>query len=558
MKKILLSFWSAFFIISISFPQSDYYDYNTYTKSLIFFDDFDNNNSGWEINSRQQIIDGEYFVSESNYFPDISTINIDQSKDFEIETCFRINIESSYNCKIIWGQSDINHFYSFGYNSENEYYFCKYNIGETCYYLKEHSKHIIQNDYNKLTIRKVDGIYYLFINEVFLKDIKAEDFFGQNISFCAATRTSINVKYIKISYLKPPYTFEYFDESDKTDPEITITYPKIYPDRLVYETNKEITITGKASDANGILRVLVDGKPANIDADGNFSRTVSLDYGENSFTVIALDLSQNFNLDTFMIIRQSKPRNNNTTAGQAVNANNLKAGNYYALIIGNNDYQDPAIFSLDEPVKDATKLYNVLTTKYNFEAQNITFLKNASYVQMIEALDNLSNLCTENDNLLVFYAGHGWWDEEKQLGYWLPVDAKKKNTAFWIRNSTISDYMGSIKAKHTLLIADACFSGSIFKTRAAFDDAGQGINSLYQLPSRTAMTSGNLKEVPDKSVFLQYLVKRLEENTEKYLSADQLFVSFRIAVMNNSRTEPQFGTIQNTGDEGGEFIFIQK
>ena len=72
------------------------------------------------------------------------------------------------------------------------------------------------------------------------------------------------------------------------------------------------------------------------------------------------------------------------------------------------------------------------------------------------------------------------------------------------------------------------------------------------------MTSGNLKEVPDKSVFLEYLVKRLNNNTEKYLSADHLFASFRIAVMNNCQTEPQFGTIQNAGDEGGEFIFIRK
>ena len=118
--------------------------------------------------------------------------------------------------------------------------------------------------------------------------------------------------------------------------------------------------------------------------------------------------------------------------------------------------------------------------------------------------------------------------------------------------------MSSIKTKHTLLIADACFSGSILKTRAAFADAGQAINSLYELPSRTAMTSGNLKEVSDKSVFLEYFVKRLKQNSEKYLSADQLFVSFRIAVMNNSQTEPQFGTIQNAGDEGGESIFLRK
>ena len=232
---------------------------------------------------------------------------------------------------------------------------------------------------------------------------------------------------------------------------------------------------------------------------------------------------------------------------------------YYALIIGNNNYQDPGINSLDEPINDAVKLYNVLTTKYTFATENVILLKNATYVQMINAFDDLSNKLTGEDNLLVFYAGHGWWDEDKELGYWLPTDAKKNSTAFWIRNSTISDYMNSIKSKHTLLIADACFSGSIFKTRTAFDDdADPYVTSLYKLPSKTAMTSGNLKEVPDQSKFLYYLVKRLNENTEKYLPADELFVSFRKAVMNNSNTEPQFGTIQNAGDEGGEFIFIKR
>jgi hypothetical protein len=245
-----------------------------------------------------------------------------------------------------------------------------------------------------------------------------------------------------------------------------------------------------------------------------------------------------------------------TTANPAVKNQKISnVGKFYALIIGNNEYQDLEIPSLDEPVSDATKLFDVLTTRYTFEKSNVTFLKNATYVQMIQAFDDLSNKITKNDNLLVFYAGHGWWNEIKSLGFWLPVDAKKTNTAYWIPNSRISDYMSSIKSKHTLLIADACFSGSIFKTRGLID-AKPSINKLYELPSKKAMTSGTLKEVPDKSVFLQYLVQRLNENTEKYISSDILFSSFREAVLNNSPTEPQYGTIQNAGDEGGEFIFI--
>jgi hypothetical protein len=67
-----------------------------------------------------------------------------------------------------------------------------------------------------------------------------------------------------------------------------------------------------------------------------------------------------------------------------------------------------------------------------------------------------------------------------------------------------------------------------------------------------------MKEVPDQSVFFQYLVKNLKENTSDYLSAEELFAKMRPAVMNNSPTVPQFGTIQNVGDEGGDFIFIKR
>ena len=118
-----------------------------------------------------------------------------------------------------------------------------------------------------------------------------------------------------------------------------------------------------------------------------------------------------------------------------------------------------------------------------------------------------------------------------------------------------ANYLNVLKTKHTLLVADACFSGGIFKTRKAFNNSGS-IEKLYKLPSRKAITSGTLKEVPDQSVFIEYLIKRLNENNNGYLSSEQLFSSMRTAVMNNSPNVPQYGTIQNVGDEGGDFVFI--
>ena len=233
-------------------------------------------------------------------------------------------------------------------------------------------------------------------------------------------------------------------------------------------------------------------------------------------------------------------------------------GDYHALLIAVNDYDDPNITDLDQPISDAGKLFDVLISDYLFDEVNVTFLKNPTREEIITALDRLEYTINESDNLLIFYAGHGYWDERTEKGYWLPSDSKQVNTANWIRNSDISGYIKGIKSKHTLLIADACFGGSIFKTRSAFGNQAVAISRLNDFPSRKAMTSGTLKEVPDKSVFVEYLVKRLKENDQQYMPSEQLFYSFKPAVLNNSDNIPQFGEVQNTGDEGGDFIFIRK
>ena len=91
-----------------------------------------------------------------------------------------------------------------------------------------------------------------------------------------------------------------------------------------------------------------------------------------------------------------------------------------------------------------------------------------------------------------------------------------------------------------------------------FVGVDNAIQELYKSPSRKAMTSGTLKTVPDRSVFLKYLNQGLENNEQRFITADQLFSSFRQAVINNSDNKPQYGVIQHAGDEGGEFVFVRR
>lgn len=234
----------------------------------------------------------------------------------------------------------------------------------------------------------------------------------------------------------------------------------------------------------------------------------------------------------------------------------ISTATYYALIIAVQNYDDPSINDLDHPIRDASRFIDVIESEYNFLKENVKFLENPTKADIIGTLHHMRDQVSSEDNLLIYYAGHGHYDEEMETGYWLPKDARSDNPVDWLPNTDLTNYLNVLKTKHTLLIADACFSGGIFKSRSAFNNA-LAVEKLYKLNSRKALTSGALSEVPDESEFIKYLIKRLDQNTQKYLPSEQLYTSLKDAVMSNSNTVPQFGTIQNVGDEGGDFIFIR-
>jgi hypothetical protein len=334
-----------------------------------------------------------------------------------------------------------------------------------------------------------------------------------------------------------------------TPPTIELISPVLDEENRAFTQKSDIEVSVKASDESGINLVTIDSKDAVALPGGIYKSKIKLSPGVNTIYIMAVDNDGSITEEEVIL----------HCSDYSIAADMLlKGGKYYALFIAIENYEDNKINDLDNAIEDASELYETLLTHYTFEEKNMQMLTDPKREDIVIALDELSNIVTDKDNLLIFYAGHGYWEEKSGIGYWLPSDAKRSNTANWFRNSTLRDYISSINSNHTLLIADACFTGSIFKTRRAFSNSSVAIEKLYNLPSRKAMTSGTLEEVPDRSVFVEYLIKRLKENQEIYLSSETLFTSFRTAVMNNSPNLPQYGEINNTGDEGGDFIFIRK
>ena len=240
-------------------------------------------------------------------------------------------------------------------------------------------------------------------------------------------------------------------------------------------------------------------------------------------------------------------------------------GKYYALIIGIDKYKGTWT-PLQNAVNDAKAIETLLKTKYKFDNFKTLYNEQANRVTIINEMEWLVANAKAEDNVFIYYSGHGEFKQDLNKGFWVPVDAATNSTANYISNSDLQNYLGGIKSKHTLLVADACFSGDIFRGNTVsvpFEESEKYYKEVHNLASRQAMTSGGIEPVMDggkdgHSVFAYYLLKTLNENQNKYFDASQIFNKVKIPVINNSEQSPKLAPVKNTGDEGGQFIFIKK
>ena len=97
------------------------------------------------------------------------------------------------------------------------------------------------------------------------------------------------------------------------------------------------------------------------------------------------------------------------------------SGNYYALVIGINHYPSP-LNQLRTAVNDANAVGKLLHDRYGFQVQYLLD-RDATRFNILNALSKLRNSLNENDSLLIYYGGHGYYDHDADKAYWLPVDA---------------------------------------------------------------------------------------------------------------------------------------
>jgi hypothetical protein len=237
-------------------------------------------------------------------------------------------------------------------------------------------------------------------------------------------------------------------------------------------------------------------------------------------------------------------------------------GEYHALVIGNNEYAD--LENLGTAVNDARQIATVLSEQYGYQTR---VLENASHLEIVQALADYQEQLGKLDNLMVYYAGHGLIDE-RQNGYWIPTDASMTDKRTWIPNKVITEFMSSMQAKHVMVIADSCYSGTMSGSAIRpFPEDVEENDILFtsRVKARTVLTSGGLQPVLDSggdghSIFASALLDVLKEN-DGVMEGYRLYKALEQQVRLRSKLSgiqqiPEYTAVKHAGHEGSEFYFL--
>ncbi len=332
-------------------------------------------------------------------------------------------------------------------------------------------------------------------------------------------------------------------------------------------TKKEIV--GKIKAPAGLRSLKINGEVQPVDDYSLFWVEVPVRGIRTPVKIEAVDKKGESIAFDFSLVTEEQKVDKSEKQVQAAALNvstDTKLGNFHALVIGNNTYQ--YFPTLQTAVNDAEKTAALLREKFGF---NTTLIKNANRYEILSELNKLRETLKPEDNLLIYYAGHGELDEANDRGYWLPVDAAPGDTTNWISNVSISDILNTLAAKHVLVVADSCYAGKLSQAAVPRVDVEMSaeaqqewIRIMSKARARTAMTSGGVQPVLDSgggghSIFAGAFLETLQRQDgiiDGYSLYREVLGKVRVrAKALNQQQVPEYAPLRYAGHEAGEFFF---
>ncbi|MFH1530232.1 MAG: tetratricopeptide repeat protein [Pseudomonadota bacterium] len=232
------------------------------------------------------------------------------------------------------------------------------------------------------------------------------------------------------------------------------------------------------------------------------------------------------------------------------------------FLIAIDEYRE--MHPLRGPNKDADALRGVLFERFGFSPEHTLELRNerATSEGILRAFRSLREYPPE-DNLFVYYGGHGFTDSFDGTGYWIPHDAEKNEfrRGGWIPNSTLRGILRALPFRHVLLICDSCFSGDLLDEQRNFDcrPTPDYLSNASRLRSREVLTSGSSEPVSDvdlggHSGFAFHLIDSLKNAQEEWIDAIRIYDHVRAGV---GGQHPLYGCLAGAGHQRGGALILR-
>jgi hypothetical protein len=235
----------------------------------------------------------------------------------------------------------------------------------------------------------------------------------------------------------------------------------------------------------------------------------------------------------------------------------------YALLFATDKYDNWN--DLVNPVFDAHSIAKELKDRYGFETEVV---ENATQDQVFVKLREYAQKNYKpQDQLFIFFAGHGVYDEVYGEGYVVASNSLANDQAktSYISHNRLRSIIDNIPCNHIFLAMDVCFGGTFDPVLAASRGAEEVTDNREYLAKKLSMrtrkylTSGSKEYVSDgiagqHSPFAQRFLEALSSNggQDRILILDELKL-----FMERMKTTPRFGSF-GTDQQGSDFVFVAK
>jgi len=334
-------------------------------------------------------------------------------------------------------------------------------------------------------------------------------------------------------------------------PKIMIMAPYASDDGQIYLDNNlpSLFLQGKINDESKIKSISINGVSGSYlsnELNPVFTATVDI-LNKDKIIVEAEDIYGNHQTSEFKLNRE----------GATISETN-PMGKTWVVFIENSAYSTFA--SLNGPVKDINLMKRAFS---NYQIHNYIIKENMTKAEMEKFFSlELRDLIKTNQvkSLLIWYAGHGKFTND--VGYWIPVDAKRDDEYSYFSLNTLRAAMESYLTylTHTLVVTDACESGPSFyqAMRSDLKKRNCGDWQATQFKSSQVFSSAGYELAVDDSQFTRTFATALSNNPNACIPIEEVVAKVSTAVGNNAKQKPQFGKITGLKDEDGTFFFIAK